>query len=249
VQHNPGRLERLQALKAEPPCWGYRRLWAYLRGVDQLPVHKKRLLRLMREHHRLVPPQQRLQAQRTPTRSHPKPTRPHAWWGMDMTTVLVQDGGWVDSVVVRDGSTKTIVGYQADLRSTAPPWLAALAMAVNRQCPHGVRGHRLSLLSDHGGQPTSVAFMQACSTLGMQPTFPSDNPPKSHADAERMMRTRQEECLWRHEWTCPFPFSHALGTGIEHDHAHDLHSALGYKPPREFEREYDVSHGTQLPAA
>jgi hypothetical protein len=77
MPHNPGWLERLQALKAEPPCWGYRRLWAYLHCVDQLPVHKKRILRLMREHHRLVTLQQRLQAQRTPTRSTPTPTRPH----------------------------------------------------------------------------------------------------------------------------------------------------------------------------
>jgi transposase InsO family protein len=64
-----------------------------------------------------------------------------------------------------------------------------------------------------------------------------------------MMRTLKEECLWRHEWTCPFTLIRALGTWIAHYNAHDLHSALGYKPPREFEREYYVSHGTQLPAA
>jgi putative transposase len=87
---------------------------------------------------------------------------------MDMTKVLVQDVGWVDIVVVLDGYTKTIVGYHADLRSTAQHWLAALDMAVNRQFPHGVRGHRLSLMSDNGCQSTAVAFMQACSTLGMQ---------------------------------------------------------------------------------
>jgi hypothetical protein len=30
---------------------------------------------------------------------------------------------------------------------------------------------------------------------------------------------------------------------------HYLHSALGYKPPRQFEREYYTSHGTQFTAA
>ena len=56
VQRDEGLLQRIQALKAEHPFWGYRRIWAYLRFVEQLPVNKKRILRLMREHHLLVPP-------------------------------------------------------------------------------------------------------------------------------------------------------------------------------------------------
>ena len=93
VPHNQGRLARIQALKAEHPFWGYRRIWAYLRVVDQRPVNTKRMLRRMRAQHLLVPLQQRLKAQRTPTRSKPKPTRPHEWWGIAMTKVLVQDVG------------------------------------------------------------------------------------------------------------------------------------------------------------
>jgi putative transposase len=205
VQHNPGRRARSQALQAAPPCWGDRRLWASLRVGDQLPVTKRRMLRLLREHHLRVTPQQRLKAKRTPTRSTPEPTRPNAWWGTDMPKVLVQDVGWVDSVVVLDGSTKTSVGYHADLRSTAQHWRAALAMAGHRQLPRGVRGHRLRLMRDNGGPPTSVACRQACSPRGMQQTCTSANHPQGHADTERRMRTRQEECLWRHEWTCPFP--------------------------------------------
>jgi putative transposase len=166
-----------------------------------------------------------------------------------MTKVLVQDVGWVYIVVVLDWYTKTVVGYHADLRSTAQPWLAALDMAVNRQFPDGVRGKGLSLMSDNGCQPTSVAFMQACSTLGIHQTFTSDNNPKGNADTERMRRTLKEECLWLHEWTCPFTLASALETWIEAYNAHYLHSALGYKPPRQFEREYHLNHGTQFVAA
>jgi HTH-like domain len=90
VQRNAELLHRIQTLKAEHPFWGYRRLWAYLRVVEQLPVNKKRILRLLREHHLLVTPHQRLKAKRTPTRSKPKPTRPNEWWGIDMTEVLVE---------------------------------------------------------------------------------------------------------------------------------------------------------------
>ena len=72
-------LPRIQALKAAHPFWGYRRIWAYLRFVEQLSINKKRILRLMREHQLLVQPNRRLKAQRTPTRSKPKPTKPNAW--------------------------------------------------------------------------------------------------------------------------------------------------------------------------
>jgi putative transposase len=43
-------------LKAEPPCWGYRRIWAYLRVVEPVLVNQQRMRRLMREPPLLVPP-------------------------------------------------------------------------------------------------------------------------------------------------------------------------------------------------
>ena len=122
-------------------------------------------------------------------------------------------------------------------------------MAVNRQFPNGAREQGLSLMSDNGCQPTAVACMQACSTLGIHQTFTSDHHAKGHADTERVMRTLKEECLWQHAWTCPVTLARALETWSEDYHAHDLPSALGYKPPRQFERDYHRSHGTQLPAA
>jgi putative transposase len=249
VQRNEGLLQRIQALKAEHPFWGYRRIWAYLRFVDQQPLNKKRILRLMREHHLLVTPNQRLKAKRTPTRSKPKPTRPNEWWGIDMTKVLVSGFGWVYIVVVLDWYTKVIVGSYAGIRCTAQHWLSALDMALNRQFPEGGQGQALSLMSDNGCQPTSVAFMKACSTLGVYQAFTSYNNPKGNADTERLMRTLKEECLWLQEWTCPLELVEALTRWINQYNEHYLHSALGYKPPRQFERAYHSSHGTQLPAA
>jgi putative transposase len=98
-QRDEGRLPRLEALKADHPCGGYRRVWAYWRFVAQRPVNQKRVLRLRRAHHLWGPPHLRLKAKRTPTGSTPRPAKPHAWWGIDMTTVLVAGVGW-GSVVV-----------------------------------------------------------------------------------------------------------------------------------------------------
>jgi putative transposase len=102
TQRDMALLPRLQALKAEHPFRGYRRVWAFRRFVEHLPVNRKRIWRLMREHHRLVPPPLRLTAKRPPSHGTPKPLKPYEWWGIDMTKVLVQGFGWVYLVVLLD---------------------------------------------------------------------------------------------------------------------------------------------------
>jgi hypothetical protein len=97
AQRNEGLLQRIRALKAEHPCWDYRRIWTALRCIEQQAVNKTRSWRLMREHHRLVSPNGRLNAKRTPMRSKPKPTKPDEWWGIDMTKVLGEGFGGTSS--------------------------------------------------------------------------------------------------------------------------------------------------------
>jgi transposase InsO family protein len=249
VQCDAGLLPWIQVLKAEHPFWGYRRIWAYLRFVEQLPVNKKRIWRLMRAHRLLVPPNLRLKAKRTPTGRKPKPTQPNQWWGIDMTKALVGGVGWVYIVIVLDWYTKVVVGHYAGLRCTGQQWLEALDTAVNRQFPHGARGQGVSLMSDNGCQPTSTAFMRACATLEIHQAFTSDNDPKGNADTERFMRTLKEECLWLQEWTCPLELVHALKDWLTHYNEYYLHSALGYQSPRQFERNYLNHHSPPFAAA
>jgi putative transposase len=203
VQRDEALLPRIQQLKADHPFWGYRRIWAYLRFVEQQPVNKKRVLRLMREHHLLVQPNLRLKAKRTPMGSKPRPTKPNEWWGIDMTKVLVQGVGWSLSWSCSIGSPKVLVGCSAGLQGTSQDWLSASAMAVNGQLPHGARGQGLALMSDNGFQPTSLAFMRVCATLEAHQAFTSDNNPKGIADTERVIHTLKEECSWLQKWTSP----------------------------------------------
>jgi putative transposase len=249
VQRDEGLLPRIRALKTEHPFWGYRRIWASLRCVEQLPVHKKQMWRLMREHCLLGPPNLRLHAKRTPFSRQPQPTQPHQWWGIEMTKVLVEGVGWVSSVIVLDGYTKMVVGYQAGLRCTAKPWLEALDTAVNRQFPHGARGQGVSRMRDHGDQPTSLVFMQACASLEIHQACTRDHNPKGNADTERFMHTLTEECRWLQEWTCPLARLRAITDGVAHDNTHDLHSALGYQSPQQCEREYLNRHRPPFVAA
>jgi hypothetical protein len=63
------------------------------------------------------------------------------------------------------------------------------------------------------------------------------------------MRTLNEACLWLKEWSCPSKRIKELEDWIASDNAHDLHSALGDKTPRQFEREYYHSHSPPFVAA
>lgn len=195
-----------------------------------------------------VKPDTKLKAKRV-SKPKPRPVRPNEWWGIDMTKVLVDKLGWVYIVIVLDWYTKKVVGYQAGLRSKSADWLTALDMAVNRQFPDGARDKGLNLMSDNGCQPTSISFMKACGTLDIHQAFTSYGNPKGNADTERFMRTMKEECLWLTEWTSYNELVKDLENWIEYYNGQYLHSALGYKPPRQFENEFHESHNTLLVAA
>lgn len=248
-QRNASLVERITALKAEPPFWGYRRLWASLRCTDGLAVNKKRILRLLRQHDRVVKPTLRLKATRTPHRSKPRPTQPNQWWGIEMTTVLVEPVGWGSLVLVLDWDPNKSVGHEAGLQAKTAQWLVALDQAVSRQYPQGARDQGLSLMSENGCQPTSGRVMKPCATLGIHQAFTSDNTPKGHADTERLMRTVKEEWLWLWEWTSPVELERALAAWIDWDNMRYRHSALGYQTPVEFEQHDHLSHSTQFVAA
>ncbi len=105
IARNRPLLDRISALKAEHPFWGYRRVWAYLRYVEAQAVNKKRTLRLVREHALLVKPNLRLRAKRSSQRPKPKPTAPNRWWGIDMTKAMLEGFGWLYIVLVLEGYT------------------------------------------------------------------------------------------------------------------------------------------------
>jgi transposase InsO family protein len=237
AERNAHLLDRIKAIKADHPFWGYRRIWAHLRYVDQIPLGKHRVYRLMREHGLTVKPGAKLKASRKPSRPKPRPTRPNQWWGLDMTKVMIGGFGWIYVVVVLDWRTKKVVGHYAGEQAKAEHWLAALDQAVNKQFPRGVRGQGLQLMADNGSQPTSVSFMKACRVMGIRQAFTSYNNPKGNADTERFMRTLKEELVWVNEWRSPTVFYKALDDWINYYNTRYLHSTLGYRSPEVVEQE------------
>ena len=233
-------LPLIEKLKAEPPFWGYRRVWAYLRYAEKLEINKKRVYRMMRENSLLVKKNQKLKAKREAKTRKPRPEKPNNWWGVDMTKVLT-DQGWAYVVIVNDWFTKKILGSFVGERSRATEWLEAINEAVCRQYREGIKeepGLELNLMSDNGSQPTSQKFMREVSQLGIKPAFTSYNNPKGNADTERLIRTLKEELLWLREWATVKEVAEAIGEYVEYFNENYLHSALGYKTPNSFEQEW-----------
>jgi putative transposase len=248
VARNAALLERIRALKADHPFWGYRRVWAYLRYVEGLAVNQKRVYGTMKTNALLVKPNPKLRAKRRAQTTKPRPTRPNEWWGIDMTKIMIEGFGWVYLVVVLDWHSKKVVGHHAGLQARAWHWLVALNRAVNRQFPQGIEGQTLHLMADNGCQPTSLAFVRACAALGIRQAFTSYNNPKGNADTERFLRTLKEELVWLREWTSPVAFFAALDRWLADYNANYRHSALGYRAPNAVEAE-NLGHATPLAAA
>ena len=168
---------------------------------------------------------------------------------MDRTQVLGEGCGWVARVIVREWSTKTSVGYYTRTPCPARPGRMALDRAVQGQWPAGAQGHHVSWMSDHGGQPTARAFMDACRLWGFHPAVTSSHHPTGHADPERVRRTLNEACRWLQEWTGPCALGSALERWMTDDNQPDLHSTRGYQPPRPLERAYYSRRRTPFVAA
>ena len=228
-------LARINAIKSDHPLWGYRRIWAYMRYRNGVIVGKNRVYRLMAENKLLVSKNLRLRAKRYSTRPKPKPKVPNQYWGMDMTKVRLSTWGWIYVHCVLDWYTKEIVGYYVSTSSKMQDWLAALEMAVSARFPDGIHQKRgkPKLITDNGCQPTSQAFMKACSQLGIKQIFTTWNNPKGNADTERVFRTLKEDLVWTHDWNLPFEFQKDFEAWIN-DYNNDFpHQSLNNKTPQQ----------------
>jgi len=235
-------LLQIQPIKAQHPLWGYRRVWAYLKYRLHQPYNKKRIYRIMKEHHLLVTPNLRLKATRDnyPQRSKPHATRPNQFWGTDMTKIMIPSYGWCYLVIVLDWFTKKIIGYTIAPHCRTEQWLDALNQACNTQFPDGIaaRSNDLFLVSDNGSQPTSKNYMKACSLLNIQQIFASYNNPKGNADTERVMRTIKEDFIWVREFTSPQILLNGFHQWVIEYNTDYPHSSLQNMTPSEFEQHY-----------
>lgn len=238
IQRNQPVLTQIKEIKTDHPLWGYRRIWAYLKYRQGIPVNRKRIYRLMKEQDMLVTPQVRRKAKRGPIKPKPVASRPNQFWGIDMTKIRMNTWGWLYLTIVLDWHTKEIIGHSLSLQSKTEDWLSALELAVNSRFPEGIREsikeQKLFLISDNGCQPTSQRFMMSCSLLGIKQIFTTWSNPKGNSDTERVMRTIKEDIVWPYDWDNPFKFEVALNKWINDYNTDFPHQSLNNMTPRQF---------------
>jgi putative transposase len=222
-------------------AYGYRRVTAELKRQGWV-VNSKRVRRLMREDNLLclrkpgfVP---RTTDSRHGLRILPnlvrklKPSGIDQIWVADITYIRLQET-FVFLAIVLDAFSRAVVGWALEehLRTELP--LKALTMAIAaRQPPPGSLIHH----SDRGVQYASAEYAALLRTHAITASMSGVGNPYDNAMAESFMKTLKHEEVngkaWRTLEEATNDIAHFLEVVYN---CQRLHSALGYRPPREFE--------------
>jgi putative transposase len=154
-------VERVHAICAEFPRYGYRRVTAQLKAEGER-VNRKRVARIMREQGLQVRPRRRFVVTTDSDHDGPifpdlakdlVPTGPDQLWVADLTYIRVLTG-FVYLAVVLDAWSRRVMGWALSRRIDADLALAALEAAIaNREPPRGCVHH-----SDSKSAPASCSW-------------------------------------------------------------------------------------------
>jgi putative transposase len=221
--------------------YGYRRIAQALRRQG-LIVNAKRALRLMREDNLLC-----LRAKpfvpRTSDSRHGFAIRPNLarglrptgldqLWVADITYVRLAED-FVYLAVVIDAFSRKVVGWALDAHLEARLALAALdqALAARQPPPESLIHH-----SDRGVQYACSDYVDRLDARGIAISMSRPGNPYDNAKAESFMKTLKTEEVNGKAYANIDDARRQIGDFIETVYNRQrLHSALGYKPPIEFE--------------
>jgi putative transposase len=221
--------------------YGYRRVAAELRRRG-LAVNHKRVARLMREDNLLaVQPKAFVM---TTDSQHEfevhlnlarriKLTGINQLWVADITYIRLRRE-FVYLAVVLDAFSRKVVGWELDRTLAARLPMLALERAIEtRQPGAGVVHH-----SDRGVQYACGAYVTVLQKQRMIPSMSRPANPYDNASCESFMKTLKREEIHANEYRDLEHLRANLGEFIEgYYNRVRLHSALGYRPPEEFEQQ------------
>jgi putative transposase len=163
-----------------------------------------------------------------------EPKGPNRVWQSDITYLPTAEG-WMFLAVTLDRFSRKVVGWQIKSTLETPLVTEALERAQKERCPlPGLLHH-----SDRGVQYVSASFRGLLQTYSMEASMSRKGNCYDNALAESFFATLKAECLG----------SHLPATGQEirtmvFDYIETfynpkrLHSALGFKSPVDFERQF-----------
>jgi putative transposase len=241
-QPDPETMElrsRIQQIALDYPFYGYRRITAELQRRGQA-VNRKRVLRLMRQDNLLC--LRKKPFVKTTDSNHALPVYPNLaadlevsdinqLWVADLTYIRLQ-AEFVYLAVILDAHSRRVVGWALGRTLEAELAISALEMALRlRQPAPGMVHH-----SDRGVQYASHAYTGILNERGIRISMSARGNPYDNAQAESFMKTLKYEEVYRNDYRDFEDVFASLGGFIEKVYNEKrLHSALGYRPPVEFE--------------
>ena len=233
--------------------YGYRRVTRELRRRGWC-VNHKRVARLMSEDN-LLAVQPRAWVATTNSghelevymnlAARMKVTGINQLWVADITYIRLA-GEFVYLAVVLDVFSRKVVGWALDRTMTASLPMAALEQAIaQRQPPPGLVHH-----SDRGMQYASAEYVQVLRLHGIVPSMSRPANPYDNAFCESFMRTLKREEIDARSYRDLDDLRAHIEEFIEQYYNRcRLHSALGYRPPEEFEQAVAINQAGACGAA
>jgi len=224
---------------------GYRRVTHELRRTG-LIVNAKRVLRLMRQDNLLALRSKPFVPRTTDSRHgfairpnlirNLTPTALDQIWVADITYIRLAES-FVYLAVVIDAFSRKVIGWELDDHLEARLAIAALdrAIAARNPAPEGLIHH-----SDRGVQYACADYVARLEASHIAISMSRPANPYDNAKAESFMKTLKTEEVNGKEYLNLEDARAHIGAFLDNVYnARRLHSALGYKPPDEFEAELD----------
>jgi transposase InsO family protein len=220
--------------------YGYRRIAAELRRRG-MTVNHKRVARIMREDN-LLGVQPRAFIVTTNSRhklevylnlaARMKLTGVNQLWVADITYIRLHRE-FVYLAVILDAWSRKVVGWELGRTLGAELAIAALNKAIaERNPPPGLVHH-----SDRGVQYASSDYVAILDQHKMIPSMSRPANPYDNASCESFMKTLKQEEIYAGEYQDIDDLRANIREFIDrYYNCQRLHSALGYRPPEEFEQ-------------
>jgi putative transposase len=236
----PEARQAINQIALEMPSYGHRPMTAELERRG-LPVGRDRVLRYMREDHLLCRPRRAFVAT-TDSRHEQKVfpnlarelvvTQPDQLWVADITYIrLLRE--FVYLAILLDAFSRRVIGWALERHLMTELALSALQMALStRQLKPGLMHH-----SDRGKQYAAAQYVSLLVKHQIRISMSRTGNPYDNAKAERFMRTVKYEEVYLADYQSLTEARASISHFIEEVYNRKrLHSALGYRPPAEFEQ-------------